>query len=155
MASIDEFQSAHLRDLFFRLQQAKSDVLNTILPAVDSSNSLSLFASNSQVFIISNPDYLWAAFFGKSAFCNAYQSKRADEPPSQSLQLIWAVKQSHIGDAFFDSDAASFLKGELDRSWADQVGPASLTLQDSRQHGSQLAKDSQHGPTSIFVSQVT
>lgn len=32
------------------------------------------------------------------------------------LQLVWVVKQGHIGDAFFDVDAAVFLKAELERS---------------------------------------
>ena len=31
------------------------------------------------------------------------------------LQLVWVVKQGHIGDAFFDVDAAAFLKAELER----------------------------------------
>lgn len=61
------------------------------------------------------------------------------------------MKQSHIGDAFFDADAAAFLKGELERSKSTPGGGPSLEKQGSRQHGSHLALQCQHEPVSISV----
>lgn len=31
----------------------------------------------------------------------------------QGVDIVWAIKHNHIGDAYFDSDAASFLFTEL------------------------------------------
>lgn len=69
------------------------------------------------------------------------------------LQILWVVKQGHIGDAFFDSDAADFLRGELDRSRAGAES-ASLEEQSSRQHGSHLAFDNWSDPVSVSVRKV-
>lgn len=33
----------------------------------------------------------------------------------QGVDIVWAIKHNHIGDAYFDSDAASFLFTELDQ----------------------------------------
>ena len=65
------------------------------------------------------------------------------------MQLVWVVKQGHIGDAFFDSDAAAFLKAELDRSRAETTEPLSiLDKENSQQHGSDMLKER---PTSVHV----
>ena len=71
------------------------------------------------------------------------------------MQLVWVVKQGHIGDAFFDSDAAAFLRGELDRSRADTAnGSGSLEMQNSRQHISDLVLEQLKEPVSLNIRKV-
>ena len=43
--------------------------------------------------------------------------------------MIWAVKHKAIGDAFFDYDAAEFLKAELDRRCAGVTDELASSLE--------------------------
>ena len=37
------------------------------------------------------------------------------------MQVVWVMKQEHIGDAFFDLDAAAFLLMQLDHAKPQQA----------------------------------
>lgn len=47
----------------------------------------------------------------------------------RGVEVVWVVRNDHIGDAFFDLDAAAFLFSEIDndvRAGSDGARPASL-----------------------------
>ena len=46
------------------------------------------------------------------------------------LQLTWVMKHSHMGDAYFDWDAADFFHGELNR--AGRIGYSDSSGEDRR-----------------------
>lgn len=48
----------------------------------------------------------------------------------RGIEVVWAVKHEHIGDAFFDRDAAEFLLEELQAQHAQQGGAKRLKLYD-------------------------
>ena len=64
-----------------------------------------------------------------------------------SVQVVWAVKHSHIGDAFFDLDAAAFLSTQLPqaRSPAHSSEAQDLSAQHSALKGS-AAQRARAGP---------
>ena len=49
----------------------------------------------------------------------------------RTVQLVWAMRNSHIGDAFFDLDAAAFLFSEIESNAnaASRPSHGSLDLQ--------------------------
>jgi hypothetical protein len=49
----------------------------------------------------------------------------------RTVKLVWAMRNSHIGDAFFDLDAAAFLFSEIESnaSAASHPSHGSLDLQ--------------------------
>lgn len=64
---------------------------------------------------------------------------------SQPVQVVWVLKHGHIGDAFFDIDAARFLLQELQYQQHQQQQDIRLGLQ--------LGQQQAHTPTSAHHSQ--
>ena len=67
----------------------------------------------------------------------------------QSVEVVWALKHSHIGDAFFDYDAAGFLKTELERSQSANLERAADPSQEHKQHGTGLVRQHLHASASV------
>lgn len=55
----------------------------------------------------------------------------------RSVEIIWAVRNNHIGDAFFDLDAAAFLFSEIDANArsASHISRGSLESQNGDEEG--------------------
>ena len=50
------------------------------------------------------------------AWLISWQGAFTVEVKGGELQVVWVMKQDHIGDAFFDLDAAAFLLTQLERA---------------------------------------
>ena len=49
----------------------------------------------------------------ESSLLQGHDARHAAAHQFLLLQIIWVMKHSHIGDAFFDRDAAEYLLGQL------------------------------------------